>query len=251
MRILALALLSTLGVHGAAAQSPSCIGGDLSLYPAPAAPLQDDRPMDGTTRYVMTVQQPHDSAPKPLGTMTVTQATTRCGSNDVVRRIIVYDYGAGGRVVDTTMSIALTLAPIMERTHKRSGDIMLDFARGAVRGSMTRAGKLRVLHDTLPVPAFNSTDLDLVVRSLALEQGMSTTLDIYDPEYGGARADSVAVLRLDAPRIPGTEATWVVRSRDRRLESTYGISEHSRKLLSADIRADTTHYHIFDASRAP
>ena len=226
------------------------MGSVLSRYPAPAAPLQDDRPLDGTTRYDLTVQQPRDSAPRPLGTMTVTQSTTRCGGNDIVRRVIVYDYGATGRVVDTTLSIALTLAPIRERTHRTSGDIVLDFEGAIVRGRMSRGGKSRSIHDSLATPAFNSTDLDLVVRSLALRPGMSTVVQIYDPEFGGLRQDSISVLQLESARVPGTEQTWVVRSRDRRLGSTYRISEHSRKLLSADIQADSTRYRIANPSRA-
>lgn len=239
-----LALLLGFFTRSATAQSEPCIGSVLSRYPAPAAPLQDDRPPDGTTRYYLTVQQPRDSVPRPLGTMTVTQSTSRCGGNDVVRRVIVYDYGTAGRVVDTTMAIALTLAPIRERTHKKSGDIVLDFAGSVVRGRITEHGAPRTIHDSLAEPAFNSTDLDLVVRSLALRRGMSTVVQIYDPEFGGFRPDSIRVMGLEPARLEGAEASWIVRSRDRRLESTYRISERSRKLLSADIRADSTRYRI-------
>lgn len=245
-----IALLLVLAARSGVAQTEACVGSVLSRYPAPAATLQDDRPLDGSTRYEMTVQQPRDSAAQPFGTMTVTQSTARCGGNDIVRRVIVYDYGASGRVVDTTLSIALTLAPIRERTRKTSGEIVLDFAGGVVRGRIARDGKSRPIHDSLATPAFNSTDLDLVVRSLALRRGMSTVVQIYDPEFGGRRPDSITVLRLEPARLPGAEETWVVRSRDRRLESTYRISEHSRKLLSADIRADSTRYRIVDPSRA-
>jgi hypothetical protein len=250
-RVCLCALLLGVTARPAAAQSEPCVGGVLSRYPAPAAPLQDDRPMDGTSRYTLTVQQPRDAAPRALGTMTVTQSTSRCGSNDIVRRVIMYDYGTAGRVVDTTLSIALTLAPISERTHKKSGDIILDFASGLVNGRMTKDGKPRIIHDSLAAPAFNSTDLDLVVRSLALRRGMSAVVQIYDPEFGGFRPDSVTVMALDPAPLEGAEATWVVRSRDRRLESTYRISEHSRKLLSADIRADSTRYRLEKSTVAP
>ncbi|MGH7622944.1 MAG: hypothetical protein ACREMU_11440 [Gemmatimonadaceae bacterium] len=245
------ALLLAIAARAGAAQSEPCVGGVLAKYPEPAAPLQDDRPMDGVTRYDLTIQQPHDTAPRALGTMTVAQTMSRCVGNDIVRRVIVYDYGAAGRVVDTTLSIALTLAPISERTHKTSGDIVLDFEGGVVRGRMTRAGKTRAIHDSLATPAFNSTDLELVVRSLALRRGMSTAVQIYDPEYGGLRPDSISVLDLEPARVTGAEASWVVRSRDRRLESTYRITEHSRQLLSADIRADSTRYRLANPARLP
>lgn len=109
---------------------------------------------------------------------------------------------------------------------------------------MSRAGTTRALHDTLAAPAFNSTDLELVVRSLALRLGFSSVLQIYDLEFGGYRPDSVSVVRLDPARAPGTEGTWVVRSHDRRLENTYLIAERSRRLLAIDVHADSTRYYI-------
>ncbi|MDQ2931011.1 MAG: hypothetical protein M3Y05_09390 [Gemmatimonadota bacterium] len=229
--------------HTISAQSPLCTGVD-AKHPAPLAPLQRDRPADGTTRYDMTVQQARDSTAKPLGTMTVTQKTINCGSSDVIMRVIVYDYGSAGHVVDTTLSMAATLAPISERTRKSSGDIVLDFSGRLVRGSMTRAGATRAIHDTLATPSFNSTDLELVVRSLDLRFGITTVLQIYDPEYGGYRPDSVNVVQLDPAKEPDSESTWVVHSRDRRLESTYRISERSRRLLAIDVHADSTRYRI-------
>ncbi|MBA2685490.1 MAG: hypothetical protein H0U66_13470 [Gemmatimonadaceae bacterium] len=169
-------------------------------HPAPIAPLQRYRPADGTSRYDMTVQQGHDSLAKSLGTMTVTQTTSSCGANEVVMRVIVYDYGSAGRVVDTTLSVAATLAPILERTRKTSGDFVLDFSAGLVRGSM--------------------------------------------PEYGGYRPDSVNVVQLDPAKSPHSEGTWVVHSRDRRLESTYRIGERSRRLLAIDVHAESARYRI-------
>lgn len=192
----------------------------------------------------MTVRGPGDTAAKWFGSMTVSQLTTRCGADGVVRRVIVYDYGVKGQVIDTTLSVASTLAPIMERTRKRSGDIELDFSSGVVRGSMTKAGVTRVINDSLKSPAFNSTDMELVVRSLALRTGLTTTLKIYDPEFGGYRSDTISVMRLEPGPTPGSEGTWIVRSRDSRLESIYRIAEHSRRLLANDVRADSTWYHI-------
>ncbi|MEP6618590.1 MAG: hypothetical protein ABJE47_04730 [bacterium] len=225
------------------AQRPSCEE-TATVRPGPTAPLQSVRPADGTTRYGMTVRGPNDSAAKWFGSMTVSQLTTRCGADGVVRRVIVYDYGVKGQVVDTTLSVASTLAPIMERTRKPSGDIVLDFSPGVVRGSMTKAGVTRAINDSLKSAAFNSTDLELVVRSLAFRVGLTTTLKIYDPEFGGYRSDTISVTRLEPGATPGAEGTWVVRSRDSRLESTYRIAERSRRLVANDVHADSTWYHI-------
>lgn len=244
-----IALCLSLVAFGAAGAQQSTCDAIGTARPGPSAPLQAHRPADGTARYDMTVQKsPSDTGSQWLGTMTVTQSTVRCKTDGVVQRVIVYDYGADGQVVDTTLSVASTLAPILERTRKRSGDIVLDFSPGLVRGSMARAGVTRPIHDTLAGPAFNSTDFELVVRSLALRKGLATTLWIYDPEFGGYRAASVDVLRLEPAAATATERVWIVRTRDRRLESTYRIGQTSRALLGIDVRADSVRYHIVRSS---
>lgn len=244
------AACTLLAAARVAGQSPLCGNHDAVAQAASAAPLQAARPADGTSYFDMTSQGPHDAAAKALGSMTVTQNTITCGAARIVERVIVYDYGSAGKVVDTTLSDASTLAPIMERTRKSSGDIVLDFSLGLVRGNMTRNGVTRRISDTLPALAFNSTDLELIVRSLALREGFSVALEIYDPEYGGFRPDSIRVVKLEPPQEGGSEGAWIVHSQDRRLESTYRIAERSRQLLSIDVRADSTQYHIVRVPRA-
>jgi len=240
----AAAAVLLLPVAALAAQAPECARSMAAAHPAPAATLDSIRPPDGTSRYDMTVQRPGDSMPTALGTMTVKQTTTRCARDRVIQRVIVYDYGASGRVVDTTLSVASSLAPILERTHKTSGHIVLDFDAIGVRGELTRGADRRVINDTLMGPAFNSTDLELVVRSLALRPGWATEVQIYDPEFGGYRTDSISVASHDPAPAGQLEGYWVVRSRDRRLESLLQIGERTRTLLSMDIRADSTRYRL-------
>src|SRR5690348_18257012 len=79
-----------------------------STHPAPRAPLAGARPVDGAHRFVIRQRSEGDSAWRIAGTMTVTQATLAEPVGAVVRRVIVYDYGARGRVVDTTRSLAAT-----------------------------------------------------------------------------------------------------------------------------------------------
>ncbi|MEP7087746.1 MAG: hypothetical protein ABI884_10600, partial [Gemmatimonadota bacterium] len=54
----------------------------------------------------------------------------------------------------------------------------------------------------------------------------------------------VNVVQLDPAKSPHSEGTWVVHSRDRRLESTFRIGERSRRLLAIDVHADSTRYRI-------
>ena len=197
-------------------------------HPAPFGVLAGPRPADGTARFTLLVRARPDSAYREAGTMTVSQATLAAAPDTVVRRVIVYDYGARGTVVDTTLSVARSLAPVAERTHKRSGDITLDFTGRTVVGRMGAAGGERAIHDSLPSPAFNSTDLELVVRSLPLRAGYGARLPIYDPEFGGHRLAEVRV-------IAAARAAWRVEVVDRRLRTVYDVDSATRALLGAEI----------------
>lgn len=195
------------------------------------------RPADGTHVYDLSTRSSQDSAWRPVGTMTVEQTTLQSPGDTIVRRVITYDYGAKGRVVDTTLSVARTLAPISERTHKPSGIISFDVARDTVVGVLTSGGAERAIRDALPGPAFNSTDLELVVRSLPLAPGYHERLPIYDPEFGGYRFAEVRVegRAPGAATAPGAPDAWLVSVSDRSMHASYRVGVTTRALLSANI----------------
>lgn len=200
-------------------------------------------PADGTRKFVIRQSSEGDSASHVVGTMTVTQATLAEASGAAVRRVIVYDYGTRGRVVDTTLSLAATLAPVSERTHKPSGIISLDFAGRVVTGAMGAAATPKAIRDTLDARAFNSTDLDLVVRSLAPRDGLRARLPLYDPEFGGFRYAAVELRRAE-PAGGATRAgdPWVVVVRDPNAgESTYHVDGETRALVALRVRVPARH----------
>lgn len=223
-----------------AAQSPQCDAAKQAVHPAPAAALQAARPADGTTRYTVALQGPRETTAKTVGSMIVTQVTTRCGSDGVVQRVTVTDFGMMGRVTDTTLSVASTLAPIRQRASRFGRSTALDFSGAQVRGSTTGASGKREVRDALAAPAFNSADLAFVIRSLALRPGLSTTLQIYSLESGGSSPTRVDVQRLEPASGKGGEGTWVVRSRSPGVERTYRIGERSRMLRVVEVAADST-----------
>jgi hypothetical protein len=225
--------------------APAVVAADSVAHPAPYPALGTQRPADGTSHFAMEIQPGRDSAFRSLGTMTVTQETIVAAGDTCVRRVIVYDYGARRRVIDTTLSVARTLAPIVERTHKTSGVIMLDFAGRRVTGRMGPLASPKAIDDTLPGPAFNSTDLELIVRVLPLRDGLTADLPIYDPEFGGYRFAKVSVVGAE-PAAGGAGPAWRVRARDTRLESVYLVDQATRQLRSIDIDAfgAGVHYRI-------
>ncbi|HEX6534800.1 MAG TPA: hypothetical protein VF041_09380 [Gemmatimonadaceae bacterium] len=218
--------------HGMAPAQAAVAVAD-STHPAPEAPLAETRPADGTRRFVIRSVADGDSAFQALGTMSVTQRTLATMTGPVVQRVIVYDYGAKGHVVDTTLALAATLAPLSERTYKTSGIIRLDFAGRTVTGAMGATAAPEPIRDTLPAPAFNSTDLDLIVRSIALRDGLHARLPLYDPEFGGFRYASVDVHSAEPDHAgAGEGGAWVVLVRDPGGgEATYRVDGSTRAML--------------------
>lgn len=213
-----------------------------SAHPAPEGPLASARPADGLHRFVIRQMRDGDSTWTTAGTMMVTKATLAEPSGAVVRRVIVYDYGARGRVVDTTRSVAATLAPVAERTYKPSGIITLDFAGRVVTGAMGAATAPKAIRDSLTAPAFNSTDLDLIVRSLELREGLRARLPLYDPEFGGFRYATVEVERDRAARgAPSAGDVWVIVLHDTRVQSTYRVNGTTRALLGIHVSVPERH----------
>src|SRR3954468_2131989 len=79
--------------------------------PAPTLPkLSASRPADGKQVYDLWLRRSRGDSLAALGTMTVSQQTLPALPDSVIRRITDLDFGARGRTVDSTMSIARTLS---------------------------------------------------------------------------------------------------------------------------------------------
>lgn len=198
-------------------------------HPAPLKAIVAARPGASSSRFLLRFAPTSADTLAVVGTRTVTERT----SGAVIERVILYDYAAHGQTVDTTLSDARTLAPILERTHKASGIIFLDFAGRIVTGRLTTPDGTRAIADTLGAPAFNSTDLDLVVRRLPLAAGYATRLPLYDPEFGGFRHADARVSRRQTPE--GSDA-WVVQVHDGKLDCEYELDAHTRELRTIVVR---------------
>jgi len=209
-----------------------------SLHPAPAAPLSAMRPSDGTRMFTMREKTLSNGSVRDFGTMTVTQQTIDTGAQRLLRRVIVFDYGANGRVVDTAVSIASTLAPVYERTYKPSGLLFEDFAGRFVTGRMGPATAPTPIRDSLPTPAFNSTDAEFVIRSLDLRVGLDARLPLYDPEQKDRyRFAAVHVEGTEMVSTPtGRREAWVVRLTDTHAELVFRVDKESRAFLASSTR---------------
>lgn len=199
-------------------------------------PLGAKRPVSGTHVYDLSTRPGPDSAWRALGTITVDLLIIQRGRVAVIRRVSTSAINHRG-VVDTTFALARTLAPLGGRTHKPTGIISYDFQHDTVSGVITDSGATRAIHDVLPGPAFNSTDIDVIVRSLPLAPGYQARLPIYDPELGGYCFASVHVdsyPHLGSSSSSSTK-TWLVRVTDGSLHIAYCVDRATRGLLSTTI----------------
>lgn len=217
-----------------------------AAHPAPAVRLDTIRPADGTTHFQILVKAPRDSALRPVGTRTVVQTTSGAGAARTVARAIVFEYPGRKPVIDSTASLAATLAPLYERTYKSAGLLAFTFDGHTVRGTepVPGAGQ-RPFTETLPEPAFNTTDLDLVVQSLPLADGYTATLPLYDRDMGHFRHGTLRVTGTKDVRTPsGMRRAWVVRVEEPKGSFVYLVSQADRALLQLDIDVFDKHTQV-------
>lgn len=181
-------------------------------HPAPAPHLGALHPTLGSSRAIMLQRAPGDSAWRPMARVTISRDTTRLDGDPVVRNVIDYDWGNGRRTLDSMVSRAVTLAPLSERTRTPSRIVSYDFVTGRrVTGRMGPDTAATRFEASLPHPAFNSTDLDMLLTALPLRAHFRVELPLYDPEYPGFRMATVRVEgEAQVATTGGPRRAWVV-----------------------------------------
>ena len=207
----------------------ACVAPRGMPHPAPLGAIEVATLPASSSRFVLRFAATSADTLAVVGTRDV--AERRRGA--LIERVIRYDYGGRGVTVDTTLSDARTLAPILERTHKSHGVIFLDFAGRVVTGRLTTRDSTHAIADTLGAPAFNSTDLDLVVRRLPLAAGYETRLPLYDPEFGGFR---YADTRVGTRRTAEGGEAWLVQVHDGKLDCEYELDARTRAVRTIVVR---------------
>lgn len=146
----------------------------------------------------------------------------------------------GNEVTDSIVTAGTGLVPISETSHQRAKVMHLRFAGTHVTGDVTPTGEPRQdVDQTLAVPAFNSSDISLLIASLPLSVGYSALVATYEIEAGGLRVDTLQVLRREAvPFGPASRTAYVVRvSRGGGAAMTDWIDAESRMLLKEEYSA--------------
>lgn len=208
-------------------------------HPAPAPSLGPLRPPLGRFHYVMLKRDPSDSLFRPFGQLLVVRQTKGSGSSAVLQNVAHYEWVNGKATTDTTIAAVATLAPISERTHTPSRVVMYDFQYLHSTGEMGPDDSLAPIDDTLPQPAFNSTDLDMLVTALPLRAGFQAAIPLYDPEFPGFRAAELRVTgTASVATAGGARRAWLLSvAQPSRPLMYYRVDVHTHAMLQKDFGA--------------
>jgi len=219
---------TSAGAHAAAlSATPRIIETQLVVPVAPS----------GVARFHMTATRPGDTTRFEVGTRTVERHDATMKGMRMIHRVLTFT-SPRGSVIDSTVCLAESLAPVMERSHQPTKTMSLDFAGARVTGLITPKDSAahQVDMDTT-VPVFNSTDTDLVIASLPLAEGYHAILPFYTYELGGLERDTVTVLRIEKiPTPDGERSAWVTQVADPFVHITYWIDTSSRDVLQAEFQ---------------
>lgn len=178
-----------------------------TLHPAPMPGLAPLHPVLGDFHLVMDQRPAGDSVWHQLGEVHATRAT----ASGRITNIAVYTWRSGKQTVDTTISLIETLAPVSERTRTPSRIVSYDFNRLHSTGRIGPDSALQPIDDVLPRPAFNSTDLDMIVTGLPLGDQFHASIPLYDPEFPGFRMAELKVTGVEhPPEAAGRGGAWVL-----------------------------------------
>lgn len=219
---------TSIGTHAAAlSAAPRVIETQLTVPVAPS----------GVARFHMTATRPGDTTRFEVGTRTVERHDAMMKGMRTIQRVLTFT-SPRGSVVDSTVCLAESLAPVMERSHQPTKTMSLDFAGARVTGLVApNDSAAHAVDMDTAVPVFNSTDADLVVASLPLAEGYHAVLPFYTYELGGLERDTVTVLRIEKIPTPDGERTaWVAQLADPFVHITYWIDTRSRDVLQAEFQ---------------
>lgn len=175
---------------------------------------------------------PDSSAPageRVIGTQWTRQRVVQDHGRPVLFRVAHFK-GAKTEVTDSIMTAGTGLVPLWETSHQTSKLMHLTFDRRRVTGDVTPVGKAKeTIDQTMTVAPFNSSDIELLVGSLALAPGYRALLATYEYESGGLRLDTLAVTGRD-------KNAWTVRlSRGDSSSFTLWVNATSKRVSKMEI----------------
>ncbi len=175
-----------------------------TLYVGKAAPSAAYMRNDSSESEVVVPDSTAPGGQRVIGhTRTLQRVVQDHGAPALFR--VSHFQSAQAEVTDSIMTRGSGLVPVWETSHQTSKVMHLIFNGRRVTGDVTPTGKTReAIDQTMAVPPFNSSDLELLVGALTFTPGYRSLVATYEYESGGLRLDTLAVTGRD-------KGSWVVR----------------------------------------
>lgn len=194
--------------------------GDTSLRPA--------RVKSDSLTYALTGFRDGDEI--PVGT--IIDVLTRDSSDAPMFRRSMTVQRSQAKLIDSSVTDGRSLAPRQHRSMQPQRQIRIDFSGRRVRGTIGPADGPGVAIDTtLSSSVFDSSNWDLVVRSMPLAPGYAAVFRVYDLETG---MHDYVVRVVGATTMYGENAHIVLFQLSQSVEITVWIGDSTRRLLQVE-----------------
>ncbi len=134
--------------------------------------------------------------------------------------------------IDTVVVERRGLAPVAEHLEYR-GTFHYQYSHNHVTGSIQRQDSAaRPFDQTFAQDIFAFSEVDLLVRSLPFNPGLSLVVPLFSESDAAQELDTMTVIGPDSTTSP--RRGWVVRFADPAIVTRYVIDAQSRAILSAE-----------------
>ena len=228
-----LALLCLAACAGAAPRStPSLPGGGIGMITVLPGDgrLDARRVRPGVSRYAWVIER--GGQVQPVGSVTDSITATRDRGHPALARTLTAQRG-NSLLVDSSVSLARSLVPRSHRSHQPRRTMVLAFDGARVRGSVSPTqGETVTFDSTLATPVFDSSNWDLLVRSLPLREGLEARFPVYDHDNGGLVWYTARVTGVERPDA-GPES-WRVEGQTGPVRSTLWVDRQTHDLVKVE-----------------
>ena len=195
-----------------------------------SAGIEPTRIRYGTMEYTLTIVRGDEE--ESIGVVRDEIMPIR-GNDPVLRRVFMLSR-AGELLIDSTFTDLETLAPLWHRSVQPKRTIDFEMSGKRVKGVIAPTGSAaKTIDTTLADLAFDSSNWDLVVRALPLENGDAAVLSMYDVDRNLQRY----TVRVVDRQVKGkTDVIHVTLDMGRGSETHAWFDDKTRVLLRLETR---------------
>ncbi|MGH7539951.1 MAG: hypothetical protein ACRELC_03025, partial [Gemmatimonadota bacterium] len=148
---------------------------------------------EGTRRYRLILVRGEQQ--QEIGTAATEVSFVQVGDRAAVRKVQIIQSDMIGGQADTAHAARDDLAALRVRSASANGTVSLDFDEARVTGRVATTGaEPRSIEQTLEERPFAVQTLDLIVRSLPLEEGAAWEVPVYTADSGELTSTRLTVV---------------------------------------------------------